>query len=448
MASECAPNSSLNITKPEPSKERRKPKRPLPKTVPDEILNDPILNKNIEESALPKNYNFELHKTVHRIQKCQATRVAMQMPEGLLLFACQIMEILEETCPGVEFVILGNVAYGACCIDDFAAGALDCDLLIHYGHSCLVPITETTRTKNVLYVFVDIKIDAIHFIESVEQNFKIDKTALIPFGLNADEIKNIALCGTIQFATTLQTCAKELEEREIFNKVILPQARPLSKGEVLGCTSPKIADDIDLILFISDGRFHIESVMIQNPKLPIFRYNPYDKKFTREHYAHVDMREARKKVIQEAKNAKHKNWGLLLSTLGRQGNPKIMEKLLEESRKAGIILVPILMAEIQPDKLAKFENISVFVQIGCPRLSIDWGPDTVKKPLLTPYEAMIAMEGIAEPSWIRDQNNIDTSYPMDFYSNDSEGPWTNNHELNRPMRRKPGANKMRPVVNI
>lgn len=36
-----------------------------------------------------------------------------------------------------ETLIMGDVTYGACCIDDFSARALGCDLIIHYGHSCL-----------------------------------------------------------------------------------------------------------------------------------------------------------------------------------------------------------------------------------------------------------------------------------------------------------------------
>lgn len=32
---------------------------------------------------------------------------------------------------------MGDVTYGACCIDDYTAVALGCDMLIHYGHSCL-----------------------------------------------------------------------------------------------------------------------------------------------------------------------------------------------------------------------------------------------------------------------------------------------------------------------
>lgn len=32
---------------------------------------------------------------------------------------------------------MGDVTYGACCVDDYTALALGCDMLVHYGHSCL-----------------------------------------------------------------------------------------------------------------------------------------------------------------------------------------------------------------------------------------------------------------------------------------------------------------------
>lgn len=251
--------------------------------------------------------------------------------------------------------------------------------------------------------------------------------------------------GTVQFAATLQACAKELESLNIFKSVSLPQTRPLSKGEVLGCTSPKLDQidetSIDLVIFIADGRFHIESAMIMNPKLPIFRYNPYDKTFTRELYNHIDMKITRKKVIETAislrKSDPTKPWVVLLSTLGRQGNPKILNNLIKAAKNLSppLPIIPVLMAEIQPEKLKNFKNTEVFVQIGCPRLSIDWGPDTVEKPLLTPYEGMIAMENMSKrPEWLDDPENLDKVYPMDFYSNDSSGNWTNNHVDNRPDR--------------
>lgn len=81
--------------------------------------------------------------------------VALQMPEGLQMFACTIADIIERrvytsTLPqgltNIEYlarftdaltVIMGDVTYGACCIDDYTAVALGCDMLVHYGHSCL-----------------------------------------------------------------------------------------------------------------------------------------------------------------------------------------------------------------------------------------------------------------------------------------------------------------------
>jgi len=69
--------------------------------------------------------------------------VALQFPEGLLLFSTTIADILERFA-GVDTVILGDVTYGACCIDDLGASAVGADFLVHYGHSCLVPL-HTTR---------------------------------------------------------------------------------------------------------------------------------------------------------------------------------------------------------------------------------------------------------------------------------------------------------------
>ena len=34
-------------------------------------------------------------------------------------------------------LIMGDVTYGACCVDDYTATALGAQLLVHYGHSCL-----------------------------------------------------------------------------------------------------------------------------------------------------------------------------------------------------------------------------------------------------------------------------------------------------------------------
>lgn len=77
--------------------------------IPDSLINDPILAKMIS-STLPDNYNFELHKTIFKIQSISAAskRIALQFPEGLLLFATTIAEILEKY-TGCVCIIMGFV---------------------------------------------------------------------------------------------------------------------------------------------------------------------------------------------------------------------------------------------------------------------------------------------------------------------------------------------------
>lgn len=43
-------------------------------------------------------------------------------------------------------------------------------------------------------------------------------------------------------------------------------------GEVLGCTAPVLKEDADAIVFVADGRFHLEAIMIANPAIPAYRW--------------------------------------------------------------------------------------------------------------------------------------------------------------------------------
>ncbi|RUS80880.1 hypothetical protein EGW08_011351 [Elysia chlorotica] len=367
--------------------------------IPDDIINNHDINNAIKQ--LPDNYNFEIHKTIWKIRQTGAKRVALQFPEGLLLFACVISDIIEKFTEA-DTVIMGDVTYGACCVDDFTAKALGAELLVHYGHSCLIPIDQTEGIQ-MLYVFVDIKIDTAHFIETLKLNF--------------DPGSRLALVSTIQFIPTLQSTRQNLSSEY---KVSTPQCKPLSPGEILGCTSPRLTDT-DVIVYLGDGRFHLESIMIHNPDIPAYRYDPYNKAFTREHYDTARMHQVRQSAIAEASRAK--KIGIILGTLGRQGSPKVMENLRAQIAASGREHVTILLSEIFPDKLKLMQDVDAWVQVACPRLSIDWGA-AFEKPLLSPYEMSVALR-LTE--W-------QSTYPMDYYANDSLGPWTVNNEANKPPR--------------
>ncbi|KAJ9479564.1 2-(3-amino-3-carboxypropyl)histidine synthase subunit 1 [Pseudozyma hubeiensis] len=547
------------------------PSRPrIANAVPSEILDDPELNQAIA-SILPSNYNFEIHKTIHHIRKASATCVALQMPEGLTLWATGIADIVERFTDATT-VIMGDVTYGACCVDDYTAMALGCDMLVHYGHSCLVPVDQTAIKT--LYVFVEISIDPAHLAATIRANFpserqdfrdkilggsqnaagkrnEVDESAgraRIQIGdqegassasmsaVSKQPPTHLALVGTVQFINAIHGLREALEEQQYRladgqvvtgeppadrllltagtatngtvehipqaakwkswssgeYKVTVPQVKPLSPGEVLGCTSPKLdKDGIDAIVYIGDGRFHLESIMIANPRIPAFRYDPYTKRFVRELYDHAEMRKMRGEAVRLAQDSvggmdldpessivKQQNeveeqsrvtpsgWGVVLGTLGRQGSLRVLESLSASlaEHSPPIPHVPILLSELSPQKLALFgEHLSAFIQSSCPRLSIDWG-SAFAKPLLSPYEAAVSVKKVK--GWQEDVQGLgmsrnpaqrhqggdggdavpaedkhlplDGDYPMDFYSDTSLGPWTPRHGM-APAKKPSGA---------
>jgi 2-(3-amino-3-carboxypropyl)histidine synthase len=154
----------------------------------------------------------------------------------------------------------------------------------------------------VLYVFVEIQFDTSHLVSVLKKHFQPES--------------RIALMGTIQFTNALHRAHQELAST--FPSMRIPQGKPLSPGEntglysvmttawarivvrvlnrtvmfvhafkppgeTLGCTAP-ILPECDALVFVADGRFHLEAAMIQNPTVPAYRYDPYSKVLSSEGY--------------------------------------------------------------------------------------------------------------------------------------------------------------------
>ena len=100
----------------------------------------------------------------------------------------------------------------------------------------------------------------------------------------------------------------------------------------------------------------------------------------------------------------------------------------------------MLLSEVTPQKLDMMSEVDVWVQVACPRLSIDWG-EGFGKPTLTPYEALVAL-GEAEPFWTTADDAVEEigagnahahadahrlkHYPMDYYVKDG-GEWNSSY---------------------
>ena len=102
-------------------------------------------------------------------------------------------------------------------------------------------------------------------------------------------------------------------------------------------------------------------VMIQNPNVPLYRYDPYAKCITRERYEHQRMHTLRRTAINAAKGKK--KWGLVLGTLGRQGNPDVLHHLQKLLESKGCTHLTLLLSEVFPAKLAAIPDVEAWVQV-------------------------------------------------------------------------------------
>lgn len=146
------------------------------------MMSDPIMNTGslaAVKNVLSLTAGTHAHPAVHRPVLClpspmhnhELTAPSQHSPATFPRCTPShntpiINQPLPASFAGVDHCfILGDVTYGACCIDDFSASALGADFLVHYGHSCLVPVDFTKVPC--MYIFVDIKIDMEHLVESI-----------------------------------------------------------------------------------------------------------------------------------------------------------------------------------------------------------------------------------------------------------------------------------------
>jgi len=84
-------------------------------------------------------YDLELDRVANEIKKQKAKKVLIQLPDGLKLYATQIVQeiknkLKEKTQNKTEILIWMNSCYGACDVP-LEAERIGVDMIIQFGHS-------------------------------------------------------------------------------------------------------------------------------------------------------------------------------------------------------------------------------------------------------------------------------------------------------------------------
>jgi 2-(3-amino-3-carboxypropyl)histidine synthase len=321
-----------------------------------------------------KGFDFEEERIKQEIFRLGATRVLLQLPEGLKPEGPRLAKIIEKT--GALPIISADPCYGACDLVIAEAKRLGIDLIVHFGHAKLA------KHEQVSTVYVETRA-TIRVAEVVEKAFPL----LSKYG-------KIGLATTVQHVQTLD------EAREILvcagkTVVIGDAGRVNYSGQVLGCDYSNvrsIANDVEAFLFVGGGRFHALGIVLSTSK-PTIIADPYENRAYSINEEAQKILKQRWASIEESKHAK--TFGVLIGLKLGQRRLEEALKVKEIAEKNGKAAVLLAIREILPETLMAFPSVDAYVNTACPRISLD-APSKFLKPVLTVNEFMVVS---GESSW-------------------------------------------------
>lgn len=272
------------------------------------------------------------------LKRADARKVMLQLPEGLKMQALGIMDFLESA--GLSVVLSADACYGACDLPVDDAALMQCDTILHVGHSKFYVDTDTKGIRVVYWPwFLDAAADGIDF--SVIQE------------------KRIGLITNIQHMKLLSEVREKLES--VGKSVVIG-------GQILGCWTPnaeKIADEVDAFLFVGTGKFHPLAVTGKR----VYSLDVEKRCVTDITEDMIRMERVRYARLFKARDAR--SFGILVTTkLGQHhllARADEIRRALEKKDKKAYILV---MDEVRSEKLLGLK-VDAFVNTACPRILDD-----------------------------------------------------------------------------
>jgi 2-(3-amino-3-carboxypropyl)histidine synthase len=313
-------------------------------------------------------FDFDEAYLIAEIEKRKPKLVFVQLPEGLKTYGPKLVRIIKEA--GVTAIVSADPCYGACDLATTEAKSIGADLIVHYGHSDM----NVETTVPTLYIKAKAKV-------------KIENSVKKAIRFLRDWSK-IGLVTTIQHTHTLNEAKKVL--LEYGKDVVIGDAGILYPGQVLGCNysnAKAVSENVEAFLFIGGGGFHPLGLVLATGK-PTIVADPYEKRAYRINTKVSKLLRIRWANIQEMKNAKEV--GVLIGL--KPGQKRVaqaleIKRLVEESGRNATLFA---LREVTPEALLQFPTIEGYINMACPRLSID-NTEGFRSPLLTPKEALVVL---------------------------------------------------------
>ena len=287
--------------------------------------------------------------------------VAINGPDGILPKIQEAAQHIMEKFDIPAF-ILGDTTWGTCDLNSNGAKVLGAEILFNVGHTNKLDTFE----NNV------VMIDAF-------DNVTFDR--VLPKCIKKLGGKTISLITDSQHLHEVDHVKKFLEENNVTVKIGKGKGQ-LNDGQVFGCEfypAVETKDEADCNLFLGQSNFHAAGIALSTKK-PTFVLDPYFNEVR-------DVTEFAKKLEKKAtltifKAAEAQMFGIIVGL--KEGQFAIITalKFKKELESVGKSVQLFALTDITDDRLKNFKDVDAFIQVACPRISIDNQFD--KRVLSTP----------------------------------------------------------------
>lgn len=341
---------------------------------------------------------YELDRVVGFVSDLGCHRVALQFPDQLLGDAGAVAARLEEVITGSKMFILGDTAYGSCCVDVLGAEQAGAQALVHFGPACLSP---PARPLPVAFVLG-------------QRSVALELCAKAFEAQNPDPAAPVVLLSEPACAHALEALATLLRPRYLDLLVSSP-ALPLPGGS--RSPDPEPLERFGRRFPLAPGRrleeygaFYVGgSEAISDPDLdpdlsrlllgwapgrPFSSCCP-DTGRTQDEGARAGRLRARRRyLVERARDARVV--GLLAGTLGVARHREALAHLRSLTQAAGKRSYVLALGRPTPAKLANFPEVDVFVLLACPLSALaPQSSGNFFRPVLAPCE----LEAACNPAW-------------------------------------------------
>jgi 2-(3-amino-3-carboxypropyl)histidine synthase len=289
-------------------------------------------------------------KIFQEIKDRKSVSVALNAPDGLLPKVQQTASNIMKRF-GIPAFVLADPTWGSCDLNSNGAKVLGTSLLFNIGHT----INMESFEKNVIMIdaFDDISFE------------KVAKKSI-----NVLQGKKISLLTDSQHLHEIEPVKKILEEGGI--TVVIGHGKgQLNDGQVFGCEfypAKEIEEQVDVNVFLGQSNFHAAGVALATNK-PTYVLDPYFNEVR-------EVSEFAKKLQKKAtlaiyKAAEAETFGIIVGLKEGQLSKLTALKFKRELEKEGKSVQLIALTDITNERLKNLKGIDAFIQVACPRISID-----------------------------------------------------------------------------